>query len=157
MLAALAALVGGGSLVAIVITSAMQAQRSQNSGATAGSGYHPVQGGGTYEPPSTTALLQVVKDPAAHQGEHMLLRVVVSQFDSATGPQTFRADVGGSVAINAAFTGQQSDLDPVVQGDTVEVLATVIGPWTYTTQIGGATTVPLFGVDSIHVVAPPQL
>ncbi|WP_406511406.1 hypothetical protein OG851_03110 [Streptomyces sp. NBC_00161] len=95
----------------------------------------------------------MVRDPGAHLGESYRLFGKITQFDSATGTNTFRASIGydkkwpasyGYVDYdaNAIFLGVSTDLEDVVQDDVVELWVTCMGSTTYQTAIGGSQTVP---------------
>lgn len=101
----------------------------------------------------------ITKDPDAHIGEKIVLFAQVTQFDSATGTDTFRANAAVDQleywsldGTNTIFVGDEELLGPVVQGDIVKVYATVLGSLSYETQIGGNTTVPSIAVGLIEVI-----
>lgn len=101
----------------------------------------------------------IAKDPDAHFGEQIVVFARVTQFDSATGKDSFRADAAATSleywsldGTNVLFTGDAQMLGPVVEDDVVKVHATVMGSLSYDTQIGGSTTVPLLAVGLIEVV-----
>ncbi len=90
----------------------------------------------------------------------MIVYARITQFDSATGPCTFRADVSHAqvgkydyehnTIFNAGDGLINCDiLDDVVAEDIVKVTATVTGSLTYDTQVGGSTTVPEMQVVKI--------
>jgi len=101
----------------------------------------------------------LVKDPDAHIGEKYVVYGYVTQFDSATGTDSFRASTGASrqpdwydydqntvvTAANAA------DIANVVNDDLVTLYVEVMGALSYDTQIGGNTTVPNLKVHIIKV------
>jgi hypothetical protein len=102
----------------------------------------------------------IARDPDAHEGEMYRVYGYVTQADSATGVDTIRANVEGQVYddwydydVNTIITDQlgTNDLVSVVQGDLFVAEVTVIGSFTYDTQIGGSTTVPLLSLYSIAV------
>lgn len=103
----------------------------------------------------------LAKDPDSYIGKTYLVYGNVTQFDSATGTDTFRADAGpkklrisyGYVDYdqNSIFSGTESKLKKLVEGDCFTAKVTVLGSYSYDTQIGGNTTVPMFAVDSIKV------
>jgi hypothetical protein len=51
--------------------------------------------------------------------------------------------------VNSFFTGDAARLAPFVESDLVVVNVTGAGSYSYDTQSGGNTTVPLFEVHSI--------
>jgi hypothetical protein len=115
----------------------------------------------TYKSVSDRAWLLIAKNPEAHEGEHIIVYGHVTQFDSATGDDHLRGDVGASKRIpeygfvnyptNTLLTGSSARLEEVVEGDLFTAKVTVLGSFSYDTQIGGSTTVPLLQIDSITV------
>lgn len=106
---------------------------------------------------SKRALAQIVKKPDSNIDKNVIIYAKVTQFDSATGPCIFRADVAHAhvgkydYEHNSMFTAGDglSDcdiLDDVLADDIIQVTATVTGSLSYDTQIGGSTTVPKFEV-----------
>lgn len=102
-------------------------------------------------------LAQVVKKPDSNVGRNLIIYARVTQFDSATGPCTFRANVSHAhvgkydYEHNSIFNAGDGllncdVLDDVVQDDIIQVTAEVSGSLSYDTQIGGSTTVPEFQV-----------
>ena len=84
---------------------------------------------------------------------------VVTQFDAATGDDAFRADVGHKnmadsydYEINTLLNGSTAQLRNLVEDDEFRASVTVMGSFSYDTQIGGSTTVPLLQVDAIKVL-----
>ncbi|GAB3267649.1 hypothetical protein GCM10027562_34080 [Arthrobacter pigmenti] len=112
---------------------------------------------------SERELALLIKDPEDHVGDHFTVYSVVTQFDAATGECNFRANVAHdrleetwNYDENVMFVAGDAEetcpeLDNVVEGDVVKVLATASGSMDYATQIGGNTTVPLFRVDQIQI------
>ena len=82
----------------------------------------------------------------------------VTQFDSATGTTTFRADTGPQPVAdptdfdqNTFVTAHDSRMVAnVVEKDMVTMFVQVQGAYTYDTQIGGSTTVPSLLVNIIE-------
>ena len=106
------------------------------------------------------ALAQIVKQPDSHIDENVILYGLVTQFDSATGPCTFRAELSHAQVgkydyeHNSMFTAGDGladceALDDIVAEDIVQITATVTGSLSYDTTIGGSTTVPKFQVVKI--------
>lgn len=106
---------------------------------------------------SKRELAQIVKKPDSHLERTVIIYARITQFDSATGPCTFRADVSHAhvgkydYEHNSMFTAGDGLLscdllDDVVAEDIIEVTAQITGSLTYSTQIGGSTTVPEFQV-----------
>jgi hypothetical protein len=100
----------------------------------------------------------IVKDPDSHLGERYIIYGQVSQFDSATGPDSFLANVDAvrhsdpyEYEQNTLLTGEAADFTKVVEDDGFTAKVTVLGSMSYDTQIGGSTTVPMLMVDSVTV------
>ena len=103
----------------------------------------------------------LVKDPDSQVGKTYVLYGEVTQFDAATGKDTFLANSGPAkkrisygfttYAQNSEFTSDEIMLGDLVQGDCFTAKVTVLGSISYDTQSGGRTTVPKFQVDSISV------
>lgn len=101
----------------------------------------------------------IAKNPDAYLGKHYVVYGRVTQFDAATGTETFRADVAHrrmsdeyDYETNTMLSGSESDLTNLVEDDIFRADVTVLGSLSYDTQIGGQTTVPLLQVDSINVL-----
>jgi hypothetical protein len=115
----------------------------------------------SYKTLSARQFKLMVKDPDAYIGKTYVVYGEITQFDSATGTDTFRADTGpkklrisyGYVDYdqNSFLQGTESKLKKLVEGDCFKAKVTVLGSFSYDTQAGGNTTVPLFQVDSISV------
>ena len=113
------------------------------------------------DPVSSRTLAKIVKNPDKYKGKVLVVYGQVTQFDSATGTDTFLADVANRNTMsygyfdgeNAMFTGKESKLDDLVEDDVFHATVTVTGSFSYDTQIGGNTTVPLFLVNQIKVIS----
>jgi hypothetical protein len=99
---------------------------------------------------------KVVKDPDAYVGRTYQIWACITQFDAATGSDTFRGQASYAKQSywytdgdNALFTGTDDQLGDFVQDDIVQVNVTTLGAFSYDTQIGGNTTAPWFTVDKI--------
>lgn len=109
------------------------------------------------ERPSTFAditdrdLAEIVKAPDAHRGRAVVLYGSVAQFDSVTGPGAFLAVVGaeGPGMTGALLHADTHVLGEVVQGDSFHAHVVCDGAESYTTQIGGQSTVARFLVFDI--------
>lgn len=109
-------------------------------------------------------LALLVKNPDSFKGKTIVLYAVITQFDSATGPCTFRANIAHrkqetswKYEDNVVFKGGGSasdcpDLSGFVDDDEVRITATSLGSISYDTQIGGRTTVPSFRVEKITAI-----
>ncbi|BBX69723.1 hypothetical protein [Mycolicibacterium psychrotolerans] len=102
----------------------------------------------------------VTKDPDSARGHKIIIYGSVTQADAAMGPDAFRAIVMGkphaeeAYKTNAVITANDpSIIANIVAGDQVTMYVEVVGSFTYDTQIGGKTTVPLFRVNIINVTA----
>ncbi|MGS2619527.1 hypothetical protein ACVCAH_34205 [Micromonospora sp. LZ34] len=116
------------------------------------------------KPPSYKTLSErqwklIAKNPDAYIGETYVVYGVVTQFDAATGVGTFRADVAHrrmadewDYETNTLLTGSAAALDNLVEDDIFRAKVMVLSSFSYGTQIGGETTVPLLQVDSIKVL-----
>ncbi|MBX7266915.1 hypothetical protein KIF24_13345 [Micromonospora sp. Llam7] len=101
----------------------------------------------------------VAKNPDAHIGKTYVVFGKVTQFDAATGVDTFRADVAHrrmaseyDYETNTLLSGDADELEDVVEDDIFRADVTVLGSFSYDTQIGGETTVPLLSIDSIKIL-----
>ena len=109
---------------------------------------------------------RLVKSPDDYIGEQYVLYALVTQFDAATGTCQFRGDASNKQQSdwydydeNIFFTAGDgySDcalLDDVLQDDHVKLYVTSLGSFSYDTQIGGSTTVPLFEVEKVKQLKP---
>jgi hypothetical protein len=114
-----------------------------------------------YKKISTRQWKLIAKSPDSHVGEHVIIYGKVTQFDSATGADAFRADVDGvkrrpsygfvDYPTNVVLTGAEAALADLVEDDLFTARVTVTGSLSYDTQIGGSTTVPQLQVASIAV------
>ncbi|MET8467427.1 hypothetical protein [Micromonospora zamorensis] len=116
------------------------------------------------KPPSYKTLTErqwklIAKDPDGYLGKTYIVYGRVTQFDAATGTDSFRADVAHrrmaedyDYETNTILNGSESDLDNLVEDDIFRANVTVLGSFSYDTQTGGETTVALLQVDSIKVL-----
>ena len=100
--------------------------------------------------------LLVMKDPDAHVGEQIIIVGKVTQFDSQTGPDQFRADVmgqpGGKPAKNALIqVVDPSILANIAEGEDLTMYVAVAGTDAEQTPIGGQSSVPKF---TAYIVEP---
>lgn len=109
-----------------------------------------------YKALSSRAWSQLVKSPDSYTGNHYVVWGCITQFDAATGLDSFRALASYKKqaywytdGVNTFFNGDASKLAPFVQDDIVEMRVTSLGSYSYDTQNGGNTTVPLFEVNRI--------
>jgi hypothetical protein len=109
----------------------------------------------------------LVKNPDGKKGEKVTLFGTITQFDAATGTCVFRANIENvqeassyDYAQNSLFAGGDGKkscptLSNFVQGNYVQISATVLGAYSYDTQNGGNTTVPSFLVDNVVTISTP--
>lgn len=102
---------------------------------------------------------KIAKNPDAYVAKSYVVYGVVTQFDSATGDDTFRANVAArnlaeayDYDTNTLLRGEADQLADLVEDDEFRAKVTVFGAYDYDTQIGGSTTVPFLLVDSIDVL-----
>lgn len=103
----------------------------------------------------------LAKNPDAHKGENYLIYGVVTQLDSATGKCAMLVSTAAkkqsmsfdyeqnSLAVSGDAESNCPLFDSVVEDDHVKLAVTVQGSFSYDTQIGGNTMVPLFQVWNI--------
>lgn len=113
---------------------------------------------GTYEQISDRDFAMLVKNPDTAKGRKLVIYGYVSQFDSATGTNTFRAETGANPQDryynydqNTIVTGLTPTFADVVEDDMVTMYVEVLGSYSYDTQMGGNTTVPKFFANIIDV------
>jgi hypothetical protein len=113
----------------------------------------------SYKSLSARSFKLLAKNPDNYMGKTYVIYGEITQFDAATGADTFRADTGPkklkpsygfvNFSQNSILTGDESRLSRFVEGDLFMAKVTVLGSYSYDTQIGGNTTVPSFEIDSI--------
>ncbi|TYB91840.1 hypothetical protein FXF53_29280 [Micromonospora sp. WP24] len=113
----------------------------------------------SYKTLTTRQWKLIAKNPDAYIGKTYVVYGVVTQFDAATGTDTFRADVAHrrmadkyDYETNTMLTGEAADLENLVEDDIFRANVTVLSSFSYETQIGGETTTPLLMVESIKVL-----
>lgn len=102
---------------------------------------------------------KIAKNPSAYAGQFYIIYGEITQFDAATGDGAFLAYIDGkkqkivdgyvNYEQNAMLIGDSLQLAEFVQNDCFKVEIMVLGSFSYDTQIGGATIVPLFQIHSI--------
>ncbi|KIM17848.1 hypothetical protein QV65_01580 [Rhodococcus erythropolis] len=111
----------------------------------------------TFREVTSRDLSTYLKDPERHAGQRLVLYGTVRQFDSATGPETFLADISASPDPEmletkpAIIQGDKALLEPIVEGDTVKLHVKLLGTRSYENAIGGEMTVPSFSVHIAEV------
>ena len=99
---------------------------------------------------------QLVKAPDSYVGSGYEVWACITQFDAATGGDSFRGDAANARltywsldGTNAFFLGDSGALAPFVQDDIVFMKVVDLGSYTYDTTIGGSITVPWFEIVAI--------
>ena len=110
----------------------------------------------SYTKLSSRAWSKLIKAPDDYLGRGYYVWACITQFDAATGTDTFRGDASykkleywSLYGENSFFLGTESQLEDFVTDDIVYMKVTSLGSYTYDTSIGGSLTVPMFSVDSI--------
>lgn len=113
----------------------------------------------TYEQLSERDWLLIAKDPGKHIGRKVVLYGSVTQFDSGTGTNAFRANTGGEVQENSyqydtntiVQEGTPGLFDEVVTDDLVTLYVEIDGVMKYDTTIGGSTSAPKVSAYIVEV------
>lgn len=113
---------------------------------------------------------QLEKNPAAYEGRCVVMYARIVQFDSATGPCSFHAELSATrstrwynydVRTTFGYTDSElmsaietdcPELDDIDGDDFVKVWATGIGSYSYSTTMGGTNTVPSFKIEKVELV-----
>jgi hypothetical protein len=110
----------------------------------------------TYAKLSSRAWAKLVKAPDNYIGKGYQIWACISQFDAATGLDSFRGQASYhkltywyTDGANTIFTGDESRLSDFVQDDVVVMNVIGAGSYSYDTQAGGNTTVPAFLISKI--------
>lgn len=110
----------------------------------------------------------IAKDPDAHAGVNVILYGSITQFDSATGRCAMLISTAGTVkeysyeydqntmAMSGDGDTQCPAFDPLIEDDHVKIWASVVESFSYDTQIGGNTTVPLIEVWQVELLPAPE-
>lgn len=114
-----------------------------------------------YDDIDRRAWAKVVRDPDSYAGDMYVIYGYVTQFDSATGTDTFRANTDAVMLADwydydhNTLVGAPDEklIADVLNGDVVKMHIEVIGSFSYDTQIGGNTSVPLVAVNIIEIVS----
>ncbi len=117
----------------------------------------------TYATVTQREFALMAKDPDAWAGRKIVVYGVITQFDSATGATSFRADTGPAPMMdvydydqNTVITAYDADMvTDFVEKDRVTMFVEVQGAMTYETQIGGSTTVPSLTANIIESTSRP--
>jgi hypothetical protein len=99
---------------------------------------------------------KVLSAPARSLGNGYQVWACITQFDTTTGRESFRAAASyrkepawARLAANAAFNGTEKQLAVFANGDVVQMNVVGLGPVSYPTQANGTMTVPTFFVTRI--------
>lgn len=110
----------------------------------------------SYAKLSNRAWAKLVKSPDKYLGKTYQIWACITQFDAATGDDSFRGEASNkkrtywySDGDNTMFTGNADQLADFVEDDVVVMNVMSLGSLSYDTQAGGNTTVPLFEVVKI--------
>ncbi len=117
----------------------------------------------TYDSLTAREFALMAKDPDAWAGRKVVVYGAITQFDSATGATTFRADTGPAPVTdvydydqNTLITAHDADMVAnFVEKDRVTMYVEVQGSMTYETQIGGSATVPSLTANIIDSTSRP--
>lgn len=104
----------------------------------------------------------LIKDPDAHKDERLVIYAKVTQFDSATGDCSFRANAS-AVPVGSPWDYKENvmllggsggvpceELKDYVEDDEVKVLATSQGEFQYETAMRASMSAPKFRIDKIE-------
>jgi hypothetical protein len=107
--------------------------------------------------PSKRTWAKVVKNPDSYVGKVYVIYGQINQFDAATGTDTFLGDSASKNTMsygyfdgeNTMFSGTEKLFSDFVEDDVFKATVEVADSFSYDTQIGGNTTVPLLKVHRI--------
>jgi hypothetical protein len=112
----------------------------------------------TFQEIDDRAWALIAKDPDAHIGENTILYGSVTQFDSATGRCAMLVSTAATqkevsydydqsvMAVSGDWETECPVFDPLVEDDNIKMWVSVVQSFSYDTQIGGNTTVPMVEV-----------
>ena len=106
---------------------------------------------------------KIAKDPDVHVGESIIVYGQVTQFDTATGTDQFRANVDGVLhTVEYGFAGYETNTilvvdsnvntDNLVEKDLFQANAVVDGTSSYTSTLNGSITTPKLRVTKLTVL-----
>ncbi len=111
---------------------------------------------GSYATLTSREWAKVVKAPDNFIGKGYKVWACITQFDAATGLDSFRAQASYrkenywyTNGVNSFFSGNEKQLDDYVEDDLVSMSVVSFGSYSYDTQNGGNTTAPIFEVVKI--------
>ncbi|MBM4670130.1 hypothetical protein GS448_24665 [Rhodococcus hoagii] len=99
----------------------------------------------------------IAKNPDGNRGRKIIVFGKVFQADSRTGETALLADMGGEQRVlgydqNTMIRGTADSLRPVVNGDEIQVWATVLGEYEYESMNKTEWRVPLLQANMIEVL-----
>ncbi len=109
----------------------------------------------TYKSISARDWARLEKDADTHAGEKYVIYGYVTQADSATGTDYFRADTGGTKGdwydydVNTIVTADSDKVKKVVADDILKLYVEVVSSYSYDTSIGGTATAVLVQANII--------
>jgi len=109
----------------------------------------------TYKSISARDWALLEKDADTHAGEKYVIYGYVTQADSATGTDYFRADTGGTKGdwydydVNTIVTADSDKVKKVVADDVLKLYVEVVSSYSYDTSIGGTATAVLVQANII--------
>ncbi|MGE2718473.1 hypothetical protein [Mycolicibacterium celeriflavum] len=117
----------------------------------------------TYDSLTAREFALMAKDPDAWAGRKVVMYGVITQFDSATGATSFRADTGPAPVMdvydydqNTLITAHDADMVAnFVEKDRVTMYVEVQGSMTYETPMGGSVTAPSLMANIIESTSRP--
>lgn len=128
-------------------------------GSSSGTAVPSVAPAQVYEDITAREWALIAKDPDAYVGRGIVVYGVITQFDSATGSASFRADVSArpqedeySYDTNTILQGAESTLSSFVEGDQFRAQVTVASATSYSNVMGGETVVPVLQVQNISLL-----
>lgn len=125
---------------------------------TLGPTLRPGQLDDDYEEVSRRQWASIVRSPDDHKFDTITVYGCISQFDSGTGNDTFRAQTSHkkerywwSDGDNAMFFAwDAADVADLFEDDIFRAKVTIYGAYTYETTMGGRLTVPMFQINEIE-------
>jgi hypothetical protein len=124
-------------------------------GAKCPAGYKKV----VFTTPSEVTWNSLVRMPNSQKGKNFLVYACVAQFDANTGGATFRGYASATPqeyyftnGVNALFTGSAKDLLKLSENKSFLAKVSVNGGVSYTTTLGGKTTVPSLAIKQFQVL-----
>jgi len=124
-------------------------------GAKCPAGYKKI----TFTSPNEVTWNSLVRMPNSQKGKNFLVYACVAQFDANTGGATFRGYASATPqeyyftnGVNALFTGSAKDLLKLSENKSFLAKVSVNGGVSYTTTLGGKTTVPSLAIKQFQVL-----